>query len=136
MIWVCKTPTVSFQERHRDPLRQIHLSRAVPAPFLKALPRFCTLQIFTYCNTFVLIPGISDKWLPGQKQPSGKENTPLEPAGKVLNVRSKKQAGKNGIPPGRAFSHQFRLPTFRVFPAAPEYSIMTIWMRLAFWQSV
>lgn len=48
-----------------------------------------------------------------------KRNTPLEPAGKVLNVRSKKQAGKNGIPPGRVFSHQFRLPTFRVFPAAP-----------------
>jgi len=65
-----------------------------------------------------------------------KRNTPLEPAGKVLNVKSKKQAGKNGIPPGRVFSHQFRLPTFRVFPAAPEYSFMTIWMRLAFWQSV
>lgn len=92
LIWVCKTPTVSFKERHRDPLRQIHLSRAVPAPFFKALPRFCTLQIFTYYNTYVLSSRHLRQMAPWQKQPLRKENTPLEPAGKVLNVRSKKQA--------------------------------------------
>ena len=134
---MCTTPTVSFKERHRDPLRQIHLSRAVPAPFFKALPRFCTLQIFTYYNTYVLSSRHLRQMAPWQKQPLRKENTPLEPAGKVLNVRSKKQAKEEYHSAGALCQNDcifasISIPTFSAFPTAPKNFFVTLGMRLVF----
>ena len=51
-----------------------------------------------------------------------------------MSEKRKRQKGnKSGGDVPAKVAPQFRLPTFSVFPVAPSYSLLSIWMRLMFW---